>query len=51
MMTFIDDFSRYVRVFFMKEKSYSFSKFKELKESVEGEVSKKICGLRIDNGG
>ena len=51
MVTFIDDFSRYVWVFFMKEKSETFSKFKEFKEIVEGEVGKKICCIRTDNGG
>ncbi|CAL9014755.1 unnamed protein product [Prunus brigantina] len=51
MVTFIDDFSRYVWVFFMKEKSDTFSKFKEFKEIVEGEMGKKIICLRTDNGG
>ncbi|KAE8706377.1 hypothetical protein F3Y22_tig00110393pilonHSYRG00025 [Hibiscus syriacus] len=51
MVTFIDDFSRYVWVFFMKEKSDTFSKFKEFRDSAEGEVVKKICCLRTDNGG
>ncbi|KAE8724129.1 hypothetical protein F3Y22_tig00010869pilonHSYRG00008 [Hibiscus syriacus] len=51
MVTFIDDFSRYVWVFFMKEKSDTFSKFKEFRDSAEGEVGKKICCLRTDNGG
>ena len=51
MVTFIDDFSRYVWVFFMKEKSDTFSKFKEFRESAEGEVGKKIRCLRTDNGG
>ncbi|KAE8662552.1 hypothetical protein F3Y22_tig00113302pilonHSYRG00055 [Hibiscus syriacus] len=51
MVTFIDDFSRYVWVFFMKEKSDTFSKFKEFRNSAEGEVGKKICCLRTDNGG
>ncbi|KAE8671632.1 hypothetical protein F3Y22_tig00111941pilonHSYRG00018 [Hibiscus syriacus] len=51
MVTFIDDFSRYVLVFFMKEKSDTFSKFKEFRDSAEGEVGKKICCLRTDNGG
>uniref|UniRef100_A0A2N9JB62 Integrase catalytic domain-containing protein n=1 Tax=Fagus sylvatica TaxID=28930 RepID=A0A2N9JB62_FAGSY len=51
MVTFIDDFSRYVWVFFMKEKSDTFSKFKEFRESAEGEVGKKIGCLRTDNGG
>ncbi|KAM2467268.1 hypothetical protein PS1_009092 [Malus domestica] len=51
MVTFIDDFSRYVWVFFMKDKSDTFSKFKEFRESAEGEVGKKIRCLRTDNGG
>ncbi|KAE8673467.1 Beta-glucosidase 45 [Hibiscus syriacus] len=51
IVTFIDDFSRFVWVFFMKEKSDTFSKFKEFRELVEGEVGKKICCLRTDNGG
>ncbi|KAE8667231.1 tir-nbs resistance protein [Hibiscus syriacus] len=50
MVTFIDDFSRYVWVFFMKEKSDTFSKFKEFRDSAEGEVENKICFLRTDNG-
>ena len=51
MVMFIDDFSRYTWVFFMKEKSDTFSKFKEFKEAVEGEVKRKIQCLRTDNGG
>ncbi|KAE8669333.1 hypothetical protein F3Y22_tig00112249pilonHSYRG00290 [Hibiscus syriacus] len=51
MVTFIDDFSRYVWIFFMKEKSDTFSKFKEFRDSAEGEVGKKICCLRTDNRG
>ena len=35
MVTFIDDFSRYVWVFFMNEKSDTFSKFKEFRESTK----------------
>ncbi|KAL6311801.1 hypothetical protein AAG906_020910 [Vitis piasezkii] len=51
MVTFIDDFSRYVWVYFMKEKSETFSKFKEFKEMTETEVDKRIRCLRTDNGG
>ena len=51
MVTFIDDFSRYLWLFFMKEKSDTFSKFKEFRKLVEGRVGKKICYLRTDNGG
>ena len=50
MVTFIDDFSRYVWVFFMKEKFDTFSKFKEFRESAEVEVGKKIHCLCTDNG-
>ena len=35
MVTFIDDFSRFTCVFFIKEKSDTFSKFKEFKEAVK----------------
>ncbi|KAE8694951.1 hypothetical protein F3Y22_tig00110761pilonHSYRG00036 [Hibiscus syriacus] len=51
MVTFIDDFSRYVWVFFMKEKYDIFSKFKEFRDSAEGEVGKNIYCLRTDNRG
>ncbi|RVW66421.1 Retrovirus-related Pol polyprotein from transposon TNT 1-94 [Vitis vinifera] len=51
MVTFIDDFSKYVWVYFMKEKSETFSKFKEFKEMTEAEVDKRICCLCTDNGG
>ncbi|KAM2243153.1 hypothetical protein PS2_009934 [Malus domestica] len=51
MVTFIDDFSRYVWVFFVKEKFDTFSKFKKFRESAEGEVGKKIRCLLIDNRG
>lgn len=51
MVTFIDDFSRYMWVYFMKEKSETFSKFKEFKEMKEAEVDKRIRCLRTDNGG
>ncbi|RVW16686.1 Retrovirus-related Pol polyprotein from transposon TNT 1-94 [Vitis vinifera] len=51
MVTFIDDFSKYVWVYFMKEKFETFSKFKEFKEMMEAEVDKRIRCLRTDNGG
>lgn len=50
MVTFIDDFSRYVWVYFMKEKSETFMKFKEFKDMIEGELEYKIRCLRTDNG-
>ena len=42
MVTYIDDFSRYVWVYFMKEKSEAFTKFKEFKEKIEGELNIKF---------
>lgn len=51
MVTCIDDFSRYVWVYFMKEKSKTFSNFKEFKEIMEAEVDKRIRCLRTDNVG
>jgi len=50
MVTFIDDFSMYVWVYFMKEKYGTFTKFKEFKEKIEGELNTKILCLRTDNG-
>ena len=51
MVTFIDDYSRYVWIFFMIEKSYIFSKFQEFKMMIEWEVEINICCLRTDNDG
>ena len=51
MITFIDDFSRYVWVYFIKEKSEALSKLKEFKEMVKKEVDRKIHCLCTDNGG
>ena len=50
MVTFIDDFSKFVWVYFMKEKSETFSRFKEFKEVAEAEINKRICcGISYDN--
>ena len=51
MVTFIDDYSRYVWVYFMKEKSEALVKFKEFKLLAESEVGRRIQCLRTDNGG
>ena len=51
MITFIDDYSRYVWVDFMKEKYEAFNKFQQFKEAVEKEVGRKVQCLRTDNGG
>lgn len=49
MVTFIDDFSRYVWVYYMKEKSKVFSKFKIFKSEAEIEVGNNVCCLRTNN--
>ncbi|GKA56164.1 indole-3-acetic acid-amido synthetase GH3.17 [Tanacetum coccineum] len=51
MVTFIDDFSRYVWVYFMKNKSDTLAKFKEFKKSTKAEIGKDVRCLRTDNGG
>ena len=51
MIIFIDDFSRYVWVYFMKEKLEALSKFMEFKKKVEKEVNRRIHYLCTDNGG
>ncbi len=50
-LTFIDDFSRKIHVYFLKTKRESFEKFKQYKALVENEVGHKIKVLRSDNEG
>lgn len=50
-ISFIDDFSHKVWIYFIKQKSEAFSKFKEFKAEVENESGYSIGTLRIDNGG
>ena len=50
-LNFIDDFSRYTWVFFIKKKSEVLEKFIELKPLIENASRKKIKILRSDNGG
>ena len=49
-LSFIDDFSRKTWLYFLKNKSTVFSKFKEFKALVENQIGKKIEVLRINNG-
>ncbi|KAJ0579636.1 putative RNA-directed DNA polymerase [Helianthus annuus] len=51
MITFIDDYSRFVWVAFMKAKSEALNKFKEFKKEAERMTNTKIKVLRSDNGG
>ena len=49
-LTFIDDFSRFCWIYFMKWKSEVFETFKVFKALVENRFKKKIKSIRSDNG-
>ena len=49
-ISFVDDYSRKVWVYFLKLKSEAFDKFKEWKTLVENQTGKGIKHLRTDNG-
>lgn len=49
-ITFIDDFTRKVFVYLLKNKSDAVEKFKEFKNFAENQTGKKIKVLRTDNG-
>ena len=50
-MNFIDDKTRYTRVFLLEYKSEAFAMLKHYKAMVEKESAQKIRVLRSDNGG
>ena len=50
-VTFIDDSSRYVWIYFLQTKDQVFEKFKEFKIFVEKQTGAEIKTLRTDNGG
>ena len=50
-VTFIDDYSQKVWVYFMKAKSEVFDHFKKFKNQVEKETGMYIKCLRSDGGG
>ena len=50
-LNFIDDFSRYCWVYFLKHKYEVFGLFKVFKALVENQSGRKIKALRYDNGG
>ena len=50
-MTFIDEFSRYCWVYFLKRKSEVFGLFKVFKDLVENQYGRRLKILRYDNGG
>ena len=50
-MSFVDDKSRYVWVYFLKSKNQAFDKFHEWKSMVEKSIGRKLKAIRTDNGG
>ena len=50
-VSFIDEFSRNTWIYFLRNKSEVFDRFKEFKALVENQTEKKIKVLRTDNGG
>eukprot|EP00253_Pinus_taeda_P033481 PITA_33481 len=50
-VSFIDDISRNTWIYFLKNKSEAFDRFKEFKALVENQTEKKIKVLRTDNSG
>jgi transposase InsO family protein len=50
-ITFIDDFSKKLWVYFLKEKSTAFIVFKNFKALVENQSGHKLVTLRSDRGG
>jgi transposase InsO family protein len=51
VLTFIEDFSRYTWVYFLKLKSEVFECLKDIKHLVENQTGKRIKKLHTDNGG
>ena len=50
-VTFTDDYSRWCKVYFLKNKSEVFEKFKEFEAEVTNQTGQKIKAFRSDNGG
>ena len=50
-VTFIDDFSRYTKVYLLRNKDEAFDKFLVYKSEVENQLNKKIKRIRSDRGG
>jgi transposase InsO family protein len=50
-VSFIDEFSRNTWIYFLRNKSKLFYRFKEFKSLVENQTKKIIKVLRTDNGG
>jgi hypothetical protein len=51
ILIFVDDFSRFTWIYFMRKKSEVFQHLKDFKDLVETQSVNKIKVLQIDNGG
>lgn len=51
VLTFIDDYSHYTKVYLLGHKSETFEKFKEYHQAVQTQFQKKIKMFRSDQGG
>lgn len=50
-MSFVDDYSRYTRIFLLRSKDEAEEMFLKYKVQVENQLDKKIKRLRSDRGG
>lgn len=50
-VTFIDDFSRYTRLYLIRNKDEAFETFLIYKSEVENELNRKIKRVRSNRGG
>ena len=50
-ITFIDDYSRYTRVYIFRNKNETMDAFIKYKNEIDNQLSKKIKRLRSDRGG
>lgn len=50
ILTFINDFSRYTWIYFLKHKDHVFEKFKEFRAFIEKQYGQLVKRLRFDNG-
>ena len=49
-MSIVDDYSRKLWIFILKNKSDAFASFKRWKTLIENQTGRKVRRLRIDNG-
>ena len=50
-ISYIDDFTRFTVLYFLKKKSGAYNAFKSYKAYVENQCQLKISTIRADNGG